>query len=84
MGSVLAYERILLLDGIYSQIDKLANWPTGLGSFLKAQSSALDSCIVNISEKIKKDFYTYDRQALAEVIMERREDYWQSLYIFRF
>jgi hypothetical protein len=68
MGSVLAYKRILLLDGVYPQIDRV----------IKEQLSKLDCCIADISKNNERGFYIYDRQALAEAIMERREDYWQS------
>jgi hypothetical protein len=65
LGRVLAYERILLLDGIYLKLEKFR---PGLEAFLKKSLKDLD-------EKFgKRGFHRYNRLALAESVMERGDD----------
>ena len=67
LGSVLAYSRILLLDGLYSQVEQLI---PGLGIFLKQK---LDDFGKELDRNIDNPFYRYDRLSLAEVVMERAD-----------
>jgi hypothetical protein len=65
LACVLAYRRILLIDGIYSQIDNLI---PGLGSFLKEKLNDVDK-LLDVSSK--RPLYRYHRLLLAESIMEK-------------
>ena len=64
LGCILAYRRILLFDGIYSQIDKLI---PGLGIFLKEKLNDIDK----ILDSGKVSLYRYNRLLLAEVIIQK-------------
>jgi hypothetical protein len=66
LGRVLAYERILVLDGVYPQLEDV--YPD-LGRFLKARLQNMDS------QLRERQFYRYNRLALAESSMEREEDH---------
>ncbi len=66
MGSVLAYKRIFLLDGVYHQLEHVK---PGLGLFLKTKLEKIDN------ELARGEFYRYDRLALGEAVMEREKDY---------
>ena len=59
LGRVLALERILLLEGVYPQLQKVN---PGMGEFLK--SHRLDNYLSPV-------LYQYDRLVLAEAVMER-------------
>jgi hypothetical protein len=65
LGRVLAYERILLWDGVYPQLKRLKKFEPGLGSFLKSTLRDLDNRLD------EGKFHRYDRLALAEAAMER-------------
>ena len=69
LGCVLAYQRILLLEGIYSQIQQLI---PGLGIFLKEKLNNMGTIIDNSSSTIS--LYRYHRLLLAESVMEREND----------
>lgn len=64
LGCILAYRRILLFDGIYSQIDILI---PGLGIFLKEKLNDIDK----ILDSGRVSLYRYDRLLLAEVIIQK-------------
>lgn len=64
LGCILAYRRILLFEGIYSQIDILI---PGLGVFLKEKLNDLDK----ILDTGRVSLYRYHRLLLAEVIIEK-------------
>ena len=64
LGRVLAYERILILDGIYPQLEDVNQ---ALGNFLKTRLQNIDS------QLSKGEFQRYNRLALAEAVMEREE-----------
>ncbi len=62
LGRVLAIERILVLEGIYPELEAL--YPE-LGEFLKAN---------RLDPKLADTVYQYHRLALAESMIERAED----------
>lgn len=62
LGRVLAIERLLALEGVYPQLERL--YP-GLGRFLMER---------RVDYALGGDFYQYDRLALAEAVMEREGD----------
>ena len=62
LGRVLAVERLLALEGVYPQLERL--YP-GLGKFLMEY---------RVDYALGGAFYQYDRLALAEAVMEREED----------
>lgn len=64
LGCILAYRRILLFAGIYSQIDTLI---PGLGVFLKEKLNDLDK----ILDTGRVSLYRYHRLLLAEVIIDK-------------
>ncbi len=69
LGRVLAYERILLLDGVYLQLKGLKKFDPMLGPFLKDTLRSMD----NILDEGK--FHRYDRLTLAEAATERGEGF---------
>ncbi len=74
-GRVMAYSRILLLDGIYPQLERLEK---GLGEVLRDRFYQLD-------QKLKDDkFQRCDRLALAEAVIEKEEDYLRTSTYFEF
>lgn len=71
LGRALALERLLALDGIYPELDRL--YP-GLGTFLLKHR--VDTALADGA------FYQYDRLALAEAVMEREgERFRASTYL---
>jgi hypothetical protein len=76
LGSILSYHRILLFEGIYSQIDYM--YPT-FGSFLISSldefGSKLDELkIYNPQTNTKITFFRYDRMLLGDVLTERENN----------
>lgn len=67
LGCMLAYKRILILDGIYSQISGFLYL-----SNLKMNIELLDKIIDKFQMNSK--FYRYERLALAEAVIIRRKD----------
>jgi hypothetical protein len=67
LGVVFAYNRILLLEGIYSQIQILI---PGLGNFLKEKLKNIESVIDN-RFSFRAAFYRYDRLGLADSVLQR-------------
>jgi hypothetical protein len=65
LGRVLAFERILLLDGIYPQLEQLRK---GLGIFLRNGLQQIDKELSNIR------FQHYNRLALAESAIVKEKD----------
>jgi hypothetical protein len=70
LGRVLAIERLLDLEGVYPQLERL--YP-GLGRFLMEH---------RVGNAVGGVFYKYDRLALAEAVMEREgERFRASTYL---
>jgi hypothetical protein len=72
LGSILAYHRILLFEGIYSQIDYI--YPE-FGGFLIAKldefGTKLDKLrIINPEKNTKITFFRYDRMLLGDSLTE--------------
>lgn len=68
LACVLAYKRILLLDGIYSQIEQIK---PDLGTFLKERLDDIDSTLEGLKSV---SLYRYHRLALAETVIQRVEN----------
>src|SRR6185503_15430164 len=73
LGSVFAYDRIMLIEGIYAKLmdkpDNLtpsSNANDNYGSWLKEKLEKIHSCF-----KDEHKFYRYSRIALADTIIER-------------
>jgi hypothetical protein len=66
LGRVLAIERLLALEGVYPQLDRL--YP-GLGEYLMGQ---------RVDLALPGSFYQYDRLALAEAVMEREGEHFRA------
>ena len=75
LGCVLAYKRILLLDGIYSQLED-----SGRG--LKQSMQDLDS-EMNILQ-FRSRFFHYDKLALGESVMEKEENHLRTCTYLEF
>jgi hypothetical protein len=66
LGKVLAYDRILLLEGIYPQFERLH-----LG-----EATELRKRLRNLDQQLnRRHFYRYDRLALAESVFEQTKGY---------
>lgn len=68
LGRVLAYNRIMLLDGIYSEIERHKK---DLGDYLRTKLNKIENDLDAI-RGLK--FYRYDRLALAEAVMNVEQD----------
>lgn len=66
LGRVLALERILVLEGVYPQLQAV---DPGLGTFLKTH---------RVDAKLNPVLYQYDRLALAEAVMEREGPHFRT------
>ncbi len=64
LGSVLAHNRILSYEGVYTKIEQSI---PGLGIFIRDKLNQFGSCLDKIDPNIH--FYQYDRIALAEAVM---------------
>ena len=62
LGKILAVERLIALDGVYPQLERL--YPN-LGTFLMEH---------RVDYALGGSFYQYDRLALAEAVLEREGD----------
>jgi len=71
LACLLAYNRILLLDGVYSQIEIFR---PGLGVALRKKLQQVEFSLD--AEIPGAGFYRYNRIALAETVMERVEGRW--------
>lgn len=80
LGVVFAYNRILLLEGVYSQIEALI---PGLGIFLKEKLKKIESEMDN-RFKFHTAFYRYDRLALADSVLQRVNDKFQIFTYLEF
>ena len=67
LGSVLVYNRIMLLEGIYSQLEDAS--PT-YGNWLKQKLEGFDGKL----DRMGPTFYRYHRIALAEALIKRGND----------
>src|SRR5262249_36905202 len=67
LGRVLAIERLLALEGVYPQVDRL--YPN-LGRFLRKHR--VDAALAGVH------LYPEDRLALAEAVMEREGEYFRA------
>jgi hypothetical protein len=66
LACLLAYKRILLLDGVYSQMQQLKR-KSSFGISLKEKLYDIDKEM----DKIGVQFYNYDRLSLAESVIKR-------------
>lgn len=66
LGRVLALERILLLEGVYPQLQRVN---PGMGEFLKTH---------RLDGHLGKVLYQYDRLVLAEAVMEREGPHFRT------
>jgi len=77
LGSVLAYHRLLLFEGIYSQIESL--YPkvgSGLLNELDEFGMSLDNIKVSLPDSNKKvKFFRYDRVLLGDVLTNEEHFY---------
>jgi hypothetical protein len=69
LGSVLAHNRILAYEGVYTKMEKLI---PGLGNFLRDKMNQFGSYLDKIDPNIH--FYQYDRIALAEAVMSFNDE----------
>jgi len=69
LGSVLAHNRILSYEGVYTKIEQSI---PGLGVFLRDKMNQFGSYLDKIDPNIH--FYQYDRIALAEAIMSINDE----------
>ena len=69
LACVLAYRRILLLEGVYSKIEQAKR---DLGSFLNERLIGIDSILENF--QTSTPFYRYERLILAETVIQRIGD----------
>jgi hypothetical protein len=83
LARMLAYERILILDGVYPQLEEI--YPE-LGRFIKdqlhkmeEQLAKLDEGLMENNELKERRFYRYNRLALAEAVMERVTNHLQTI-----
>jgi hypothetical protein len=68
LACVLAFKRILLLEGVYSRIYQIS---PELGTFLNKNLEIIDSIIENLQNT--SSFYRYQRIILAETVIQRIE-----------
>jgi hypothetical protein len=66
LGRVLALERILMLEGVYPQLQRVN---PGMGEFLKTH---------RLDERLTSVLYQYDRLVLAEAVMEREGPHFRT------
>lgn len=79
LAIVLAFKRIFLLGGIYNLISERNK---ALADYLNETLEHIDLWLRRKGSQFK--FYHYNRQALAEVVMERRCDRWQTTTYWEF
>ena len=74
LAKVLAIKHILITEGIYSNIE---NIKPGLGIDLRDKLEAFDKRLDQINFELDNPtrFYRYDRQLLAETVLEKEEQY---------
>jgi hypothetical protein len=65
LGSVLAYARIFLLDGVYSQMEQVKST---LGTNVKNKLYAIDAAL---DVEFNVPFFRYERLALAEAVIRK-------------
>lgn len=75
LGSILAYNRIMLLEGIYSQLEDASST---YGNWLKQKLGHIDGRL----GRMGPPFYRYHRIALAEALIKRGPD--NRLYILTY
>ena len=71
LAVVLAYKRIMLLEGLFAEIEHLG---IDLPEF-KEKLNNLDSILNKMSQKYNEVFQRYHRLGLAELVIEKREDH---------
>ena len=76
LACVFAFKRILLLDGVYSQLGKQ------LGRHLKKKMQEFDFQINTL--QFLSQFFHYDRLALAEAVMEREDGHLRTCTFMEF
>jgi hypothetical protein len=75
LGLVLAYKRILLLDGIYPKLEQLYH---GMGDGLRMELQKIDDLLD------KGDFFRYERLALAETLLDTGHDFSRAITFVEF
>ena len=78
LACVLAYRRILFLDGVYS---KIVHVEPDFGSFLNERLDGIDSILKNLQKSAP--FFNYHRLILAETVTQRVGDRLRYVYFFR-
>ena len=70
LGKVLAFKYMVIVEGAYYNIEKIR---PGLGDYLRNQLEAIDRKLnaLNYENNLQMRFYRYDRQTLAECIMQK-------------
>lgn len=82
-GKVLAFKYIIVVEGVYYNIEKTN---PGLGDFLRDQLEAIDSKLdyLNYENNLVNRFYRYDRQTLAESIIQKNNESTHTLTFLEF
>jgi hypothetical protein len=77
LGKVFAFKHILIVEGVYANIERVK---PNLGDFLKDKLDEMDKKYddLNWQNQLEIKFYRYDRQTLAETIMQKDEDHLQT------
>lgn len=78
LAKVLALKHILATEGVYSSIENIKR---GLGTYLRNELETFDKTLDKVNWLLKTPFYRYERQLLAETVLEREE---QSLRVITF
>jgi hypothetical protein len=83
LGRILALNRIVVSEGVYANMERLR---PGLGRKLKHDLDLLERRLneMNYELNIQTPFYRYDRQLLAEALIEREGQYMQTTTLLDF
>jgi hypothetical protein len=74
LARVLAFKHVIILEGVYYNVERIK---PGLGIFLRNKLEALDKRLDNMNYEINtkgSPFFRYDRQILAESVMNWEAD----------
>lgn len=83
LGKVLAYKYMLVVEGVYYNLEKMK---PGLGHFLREKLEAIDHNMnrINYDNDLQRKFFRYDRQTLAESVMQKGNESWQASTLLEF
>jgi hypothetical protein len=70
LAKVLALKHILATEGVYSSIENVRR---GLGTYLRNELETFDKNLDKFNWLLKTSFYRYERQLLAETVLEKEE-----------